>query len=686
MQKNTSDQAQYTRKANQNKINSELDDLLQRSGTLNRSEQRRLMAECRKGYENSPVSNANDALQSIIKEYPRIKDIPTIKRYTQKNITSDSIIYNEQPSDGIDTSINRRSKRISKNKCIDKEMRGFIVPDKIKRNANEYTLSDSGDSGDSDDSGDSGDSGDSEYSGDSGVIEELNDLLDEEPMARKRKRVVNSADEVSNKEFNSKLKDIRESYNQNKVDMTKVIEAKFNDEDGAWFYSRLGRIKGMEACKDKYDIEDEIQRKFDTLSSLQSANLYDKFNRPIERNVIKEIIDSRKSNEIKQIMINRMTSVHNNGSEEYHKSLAWLDVALSIPTDSEGGISKDSTGIGLILHNLKKNLDSHLFGMDNVKRQILQAVATIHGDPDSGYIIALVGDPGVGKTTISSLIAESIGMGFGQVSCGSIKDHAVIMGHSSTYVGAKPGVFTQILINNNDVRNVILLDEMDKLHDNSILPSLLQILDKTQNSRFKDAFCPEFDIDMSKNLYMIAVNDINVFDKALRDRLKIIEVSGYDIEEKTDICCNYIIPKIKKTTGILPSIDRNTVKYFVNKISPNKSGVRDVMRYFEDIYEKLDMIRRVTEYLKSVNIIEDDSISRPAKRVKRHPVLKKSDTSPEIADMDVDPDLTESNKYIAQNFRSILKTHLYIDIPPTVDLRNINSLKFLDISLIEALE
>jgi ATPase family protein associated with various cellular activities (AAA) len=754
----------------------ELIELMQRAGTWNRSDQRRFMVKYRKYVEKkSGQKPPKSAIQNIMSRYPRVQNLPTIKRHNRnkskppskgRRVSFDSdkddddtpivistktrsksnssqsirrssrlrakngddqIVYDGQTQNELTNDTPRRSTRSTKSLVLantneppvhhdpfepepeydpeyDPVLDDEFDFDQIQgQNLDKYEFSDEGDS-----ECDSLGSEDS-YSNDSGdeppisIHEELNELHDDVPMpsSRKRKRELDEMDSSARENFHSKLREIRESYNSQKVDIAKVIHSVFNEEDNNWFYSRLGRLKLMDG-KEKYDLEDEIQRKFATLTSLQKAGLYQKFNRPAERNIIKEILDSDKPDDMKQIMINRMMNTPNDGGEEYQKALVWLDVVMSIPTecknmigsnnDNEEGVELD-VGFGSILFRLKQNLDSNLFGMDNVKRQIMQAVTTIQNDPESqGYIIALVGDPGVGKTTISSQIAETIGMGFGQIPCGSISDRSGVVGSTSTFIGAIPGLFTQLLMRTEQLNNVVLLDELDKLPDKSLLPTLLQVLDREQNFRFKDAFCPEVDIDMSKNLYIIAVNDISGFDKALRDRMKVIHVSGYDTDQKTHICHEHIIPKIQSKTGITPDIDYDTIHYFVNKVSPQISGVRDITRYFEDIYEKLQLIHRFTEYLKhdpeawGVALdIAANTTERATRRSKRRRTTKaQSPSNDTTANAKNDP--TSNEDPMITKFREVLKTHLSFDIPEGVDLRDINSIKTLNVKLIESLE
>lgn len=448
---------------------------------------------------------------------------------------------------------------------------GFVTYDKDdEESGSESRDSDSDDSGDTDD-----------------PVAELNDLYDDHISNRVKSDPTMT--EAMLNDINKKIKEIRENQAASKIDIAKVMIENFNKEDSLWFYKNIKRVPLLEG-QERFDLEDKIEKRYKLLKSLQEANMYDSFNAGDDRDTTKDIMASRHPAPIKRMLLNKMYTVTNESMEEYQKALNWMDTVLNIPTE----VKSSKQDIGPSIKRLYEKLHQNLYGMDNAIKQILQAVCTILTDPNNeGYILTLVGPPGVGKTTISTLIAEAIGMGFGQVSCGSIADQATIVGHGSTYIGSKPGVFTQCLINNGQLDNVILLDEMDKMYDSKILPILLHVLDRSQNSRFKDAFCPEVDIDLSKNLYIVAVNSLDSFDDALKDRLKVVYIDGYDTTQKTEICTKHIIPRLIKKTSIGTEIDPMVVKRCVETVSPQISGVRDLERFFGDIYEKLLLVKHM---------------------------------------------------------------------------------------------
>ncbi len=399
----------------------------------------------------------------------------------------------------------------------------------------------------------------------------------------------NSSDDSSDDSSDESFNEISRKHTSNFYITEKMInEEKLNDIDTEWFHKNIKRMHELHG-KERHELEDKLHRKYKMIITLKTNNMYDKLNRLSDRDIIKEITASNHSDATKSILINRMLSVTEESVEEYQKAINWMDIILSIPTS----VKANSSNISVTLDKLWEVLHAGTSEMTNVIIEIMQAVCTILTDPEHrGYILTLVGPPGVGKTSIGYMIANAIGMGFGHVSCGSIKDQSIIMGHSSTYIGSKPGLFTQLLINTQQLDNVILLDEMDKLSDQSMLPILLHVLDKTQNTRFNDAFCPEINIDLSRNMFIVAVNGVDKFDDALKDRLKIVRLDGYTVSQKVNICVNHIIPKITNKTGINVDISKQVIEKCIKSVSPLKSGIREIERYFEAIFEKILLLQK----------------------------------------------------------------------------------------------
>jgi len=275
----------------------------------------------------------------------------------------------------------------------------------------------------------------------------------------------------------------------------------------------------------------------------------------------------------------------NPAAAEYSVQVNYVQTLLDLPW---GFCTEDN----LDLNNARRVLDEDHFGLDEVKERILEhlAVLKLKGDLKSP-ILCLYGPPGVGKTSLGKSVAKALSRKYVRMSLGGLHDEAEIRGHRKTYIGAMPGRIIQNLKRAGSSNPVFILDEIDKVgQDFRGDPSsaLLEVLDPEQNSTFFDNFL-EMEYDLSKVLFIATANTLSTVSPALRDRMELIEITGYLVEEKLEIARQHLLPKQLDNHGVKPeqlSIGKKAMETIIDKYT-RESGVRELDK-------KLAKIVRVT--------------------------------------------------------------------------------------------
>lgn len=290
-------------------------------------------------------------------------------------------------------------------------------------------------------------------------------------------------------------------------------------------------------------------------------------------------------------------------SPDYSTQVTYLQTILDLPWNE---YTKDNFN----LKHAQKVLDHDHFGLEKVKERIVEhlAVLKLKGDLKSP-IICLYGPPGVGKTSLGKSIAEALNRKYVRVSFGGLHDESEIRGHRRTYIGAMPGRIIQNIQKAGSSNPVFVLDEIDKIGNDfrgDPASALLEVLDPEQNSTFHDNYL-NIDYDLSKVLFIATANNISNISQPLLDRMELIDISGYIIEEKIEIARRHLIPKQLENHGLdkdAIDIPKKTIEKIIESYT-RESGVRALDKTLAQIMRKVALkVATKTEFNKTLEIAD----------------------------------------------------------------------------------
>jgi len=416
--------------------------------------------------------------------------------------------------------------------------------------------------------------------------------------------------------------------NINQLDKIKLVEKYCimkSTEDNLEEYIKYRDLLKDEIVKIENMTLDQIRNK-DRLDlmvkKLESIN-------KISTDLKEKIIQSDLEDEYKSILYGKYKTLEDmtDKDAEYFKIKNWILLVLSIPFKRKVDLNINNNNE--FLKHIKIQLDKELYGMKNVKEELmLQIINRLIKNRKSEQILSLVGSAGVGKTKIIHTMAKSLNIPFHHISLGGIKDGSFLDGFSGTYIGSKQGVIVDALVKMNCCNGIIFFDEIDKISETmegiEVVNQLIHILDNTQNNVFYDKYVSEIQIDLSTICFICSLNNIDIINPILRNRLCVIEVDGYGTLQKIEISKNIIIPKKSKDYCLenQVQIEDQIIEYIVSKSRKSDKGIRELKRNIDTIYKRLDILRTSIDDNGNYGVLDwsfkIENLKFPIKLNKRH--------------------------------------------------------------------
>ena len=389
--------------------------------------------------------------------------------------------------------------------------------------------------------------------------------------------------------------------------MKSVKNNKDDEEEGGEEDNDADAERRYEQNQIKNKLKRKIRLVEYDLKEFKKRKLGDEFSNLREKLLLMKLDMNTKS-----FLIDKFDNCKNMSSSDSNKHINWLKTVSSIPFGKYKNLkikmTDSSKDIQNYLKNIKSKLDKTIYGLEDVKQEILEFIARKITNPfGKGHVLALCGPPGVGKTKIIKSLANALELPFFQINFGGLNDASILTGHSETYVGSKPGKIVEILSNSQYMNPIIYMDEIDKVSESKsreIFGILTHLLDEEQNDKFQDNYLSNVNINLSKVLFVMSFNDVSKVDEITSDRMKIIYINSPSLEDKLTICQDKMISEIIKTikfkNDTVIDINKELLEYIINIKTHKEHGVRQLKKNIERISRSfsLDTINNLNNFNK----------------------------------------------------------------------------------------
>jgi len=469
---------------------------------------------------------------------------------------------------------------------------------------------------------------DEDYEVESESDEELSEMESEE--------VSDELSELESEESEEESEESEESEEVEEVESEDLDESKEMDEDEEeaqkLFYFLTDGYKQNKMVPKKYKMEDESPivndfykliteeceentidasiTEFKGLSEEKQEELITALhNRPVVNNstvnLMLKILTMKVEPEIQALLLSKYKNLQlmDTSTNEYYKHRAWLEKVVSIPfgyyKDIPVRLEDGQEACGEFMKTAMRCLNDAVFGQEESKLQILQFIGTKIANPNArGLSLLLIGPPGIGKTTIiKNGIAKALGWPFQFISLSGDSDASTYTGHQLVYESSHCGKIVNSIISSKSMSSIMMFDELDKISQTAkgeeVMNLMIHLTDPVQNGAFEDKYLAGIPIDLSKVMFVFSANDITKIDRVLLDRMIVIDLKGYDLQQKTVIAENYLLPIALDDVNLTDkvNISKDILTNVIQNYASEEKGVRELKRSIEQITQKINMLR-----------------------------------------------------------------------------------------------